>query len=104
MAWDALLDSYADRMTRELTTAFGSIYDAPAPEIHPPLALTLAWWRERKMKRAYLLAVGQPFTELSRLRYWQQRAKGQGYDDAGGYILRCWCAASGYPFRGADYD
>jgi hypothetical protein len=104
MSFDALLDSYADRMARELVEAFGDVYGAPAPCIYPPLVFTPAWWREWKMKRAYRRATGQHFTELSRMRYWQQRAAGQGYDDAGGYILRCWCAASGYPFREADYD
>jgi len=92
-----LVGSYRNRMAVELTTMFGSIYDAPVPAMQEPWFGSPTWFRERKWKHTYHRITGQHFTPLSRMRYWQQRAFGQGYDDAGGYIIRCWCAASGYP-------
>lgn len=94
--WEELAASFDDRMEKELRAAFGSIYKAPIPETFDPIILSPAWFREFRWKRRFRAATGQYFTPFSRMRYWQQRVNGQGYDDVGGHIIRCWKAACGY--------
>lgn len=71
----------------------------------PPLPRRRARWWEFSAKRAdakidaALASVGcGPFTPAMSDRYWKQVSVGQIYDDAGGYIWRCWCAALNLPF------
>lgn len=64
------------------------------------------WWqrRMRRVERSInetIASVGHdPITEEDRAAYWKQVRMGQGiYEDAGGYIWRCWCAALSLPYE-----
>lgn len=75
----------------------------------PEMALTTpTWWhfkqreRERQINRA-LAAVGLgPITDGMRAEYWRQIHLGQDiFEDAGGYLWRCWSAAIGLDYAPA---
>lgn len=87
-----------DEAYAKLCSAFGdTVYRWPTPfQRKPP------WWsrrgrREEARINAALALIGRgPVTELFRSTYWGEIRKGQGvYEDAGGYLWRCWAVAAG---------
>lgn len=95
-------DEMHDRLSKEFGT---TIWKWP-----PILRRAPRWW-QRSMKRqearvnSALAAVGKgPVTLGMRDLFWEQIRLGQDiYEDAGGYVWRCWCAALGLPFRAPTF-
>lgn len=52
------------------------------------------WQFAAKRRHKELLEIFGPY---DRLAYYREREKGQGYDDAGGFMLRCYRAMIGLP-------
>lgn len=64
----------------------------------PPLVWPRWWQRRARRSITDLEAVFGTLTRLSLTRYWQQVHAGQSvYEDAGGYMIRCYRAMAGYP-------
>lgn len=68
------------------------------------------WWQRAMIKKerrinAVLATIGKgPITDRMREIFWTEVRKGQDYrEDAGGYILRCWSAALGFPYQEAIF-
>jgi hypothetical protein len=62
------------------------------------------WWQFRVRKRlkkldtAFALFDLSPITQEMCDRFWSESSKGQSvYEDAGGYMMRCWYAAFSLP-------
>lgn len=85
-----------DELDKLLTKEFGFMSQWPVIRPTPP-----SWFDrlERRTERhiCHIFDIPEITLEM-RARYWEQVYEGQGYDDAGGYKLRCWRAMLGMPF------
>lgn len=72
--------------------------DHPISWPHPPRSKP-RWWQFRERKRlAQMEYVFGVLDAAALRRYWYEVRKGQSvYEDAGGYMLRCYQAMMGYP-------
>lgn len=57
------------------------------------------WWNFRaKREEAEVVRMFGQISESGRLAFWEELRKGQSvYEDAGGYLIRCYRAAFGLP-------
>lgn len=92
-----------DEVMSRLTHAFGSFFDWPILSRVEPRWWQFTDWLEacdvnEMLEKANL----PPINQDGRDAYHEQVALGQGYDDAVGFRLRCWCAGLGQPFLPVD--
>lgn len=80
-----------------------TVHDWPHPFRRPP-----RFWqrkavaRERRLNDALVRQGYSPVTQEMRDRFYEQVSIGQDiYEDAGGYVWRCWQAMLGLPFAPA---
>ncbi len=88
-----------DRLSR----AFGGFLDWPAIQRWEPKWWHFVDWIQNREMNDLLEEVGLPaIGQDGRDAFFEQLMLGQGYTDATGFRLRCWCAALGQPFLPAD--